>query len=100
MVGIDADANVTEHIDKPQVTTHLSWLWGMACWGPRFTRLMHTALSEQSTRGTPERETVLGAMFDRAIASGLVVKGVPFEEGQYIDIGTYDDLKRALLLYA
>jgi glucose-1-phosphate thymidylyltransferase len=98
MVGIDGRGNVVEHVDKP-AETDLEWLWGMACWGPRFTSLMHTALASHTAAGAQRRETVLGDMFDLAIAQGLVVKGVPFDEGRYIDIGTYDDLKRALLLY-
>jgi len=28
------------------------------------------------------------------------VKALPFEDGRYIDVGTYDDLRYALQLYA
>jgi glucose-1-phosphate thymidylyltransferase len=96
MVGIDTDCNVVKHVDKP-TQTDLEWLWGIACWGQRFAALMHTSLSCQHP---VEREVVLGDMFDAAMAQGLRVKGLPFEDGHYIDIGTYDDLKQALESYA
>lgn len=101
MVDIDSDYNVIEHVDKPNNTTHLKWLWGIACWGPRFTTLMHEVLETQGAdialrKG---REVVLGDILDIALDIGLRVKGLPFKEGHYIDIGTYEDLSRAVLLY-
>ena len=100
MIGIDANYNVVEHVDKPQ-TTHLKWLWGIACWGPSFMTFLHDVLE---TRGADiakckGREVVLGDIFDVALESGLRIKGLPFEDGYYIDVGTYEDLKQAVLLY-
>ncbi len=100
MIGLDPDYNVIEHVDKPS-STHLKWLWGIACWGPRFTTLMHEVLE---TRGADivarkGREVVLGDIFDVAISVGLRVKGLPFEDGRYIDTGTYEDLRQAVRLY-
>lgn len=101
MIGLDDDYNVVEHIDKP-VTTHLKWLWGIACWGPRFTALIHEVLESHGADiiKQKKREVVLGDIFDIAISRKFRVKGLPFEDGQYIDIGTYEDLRRALQLYA
>lgn len=96
MVAIDDNLNIIEHIDKPQ-ETDLEWLWGLACWGPRFTALLHMTLRDHSADG---HEVVLGDVFDSALAHGYNVKGFPFEQGRYIDIGTYDDLRHALLLYS
>lgn len=96
MIGIDADQNVVEHIDKP-AQTNLEWLWGIACWGPRFMSLMHELLERLAGSS---REIVLGDMFDAALGEGLSVKGLPFDDGTYIDIGTYAGLKRALERYA
>jgi glucose-1-phosphate thymidylyltransferase len=95
MVAIDSQFNVIEHVDKP-THTRLQWLWGIACWGARFTELIHTRLSSLVLH---EREVVLGDIFDTALLQGLRVKGLPFEDGRYVDIGTYDDLKRALEEY-
>lgn len=97
MVSLDAEHNVVEHVDKPR-RTHLVWLWGIACWAPSFTELLHATLQKPGDRR--DREVVLGDLFDEALAEGLRVKGLPFEEGRYIDIGTYDDLKTALEHYS
>jgi len=101
MIGLNADNDVIAHVDKPR-QTDLKWLWGITCWGPRFTTLMHEALQTHGAELAAQhgREVILGDIFDLALATGLRVKGLPFEDGRYIDIGTYDDLRQAVLLYA
>lgn len=101
MIGINSDNDVVAHLDKPQ-HTNLKWLWGITCWGPNFTSLMHETLEQagEELANQRGREPVLGDIFDIALAKGLRVKGLPFEDGRYIDIGTYDDLRQAVLLYA
>jgi glucose-1-phosphate thymidylyltransferase len=96
MVAFDSQYNVIEQQDKP-THTQLQWLWGIACWGPRFIDLMHSTLSNLVHQ---DREVVLGDIFDAALLHGLRVKCLPFEDGRYVDIGTYDDLKLALEYYA
>ena len=100
MIGLDQEYKVIEHIDKPQAT-HLKWLWGIACWGPRFTALMHEVLEtlRSSDAERKGREVVFGDIIDAALNAGLCIRGLTFEEGRYIDIGTYEDLKQAVLLY-
>jgi len=100
MVGLDNDYNVIEHADKPH-TTHLRWLWGIACWGPRFATLMHEVLETHVLASAERkgREVVFGDIIDFALNAGLRIKGLPFEEGRYTDIGTYEDLRQAMLLY-
>lgn len=39
-----------------------------------------------------DRETVLASVFRAAITAGLVIDGLFFDEGEYIDIGTPEDL--------
>jgi NDP-sugar pyrophosphorylase family protein len=86
---------VVEHVDKP-AQTNLEWLWGIACWGSHFAELMHVMLAGLHNAG---REAVLGDVFDAALEQGLQVRGLPFAEGRYTDIGTYNDLKQALERY-
>lgn len=95
MVAFDPQYNITAHEDKP-IHTQLQWLWGIACWGRRFADLMHSTLSNLKHQ---DREVVLGDIFNAALAQGLCVKGLPFEDGRYVDIGTYEDLKLALEYY-
>ena len=100
MVGLGPDDDVVAHVDKPRVT-ELEWMWGIACWGPRFTELLHRYVQNRvSLVPELERELVLGDIFDAAIAGGLRVKGLPIQDGDYVDVGTYEDLKLAVLKYA
>jgi len=92
MVDIDEDANVIYTIDKPKAT-HLKNMWGIACWSPEFTALIDEFLNRNEYRG---KEIVLGDVFDYALELKLKVKGLVFEEGQYIDIGTTTELNQAL----
>ena len=64
-----------------------------ACWSPAFTGLLHSFLLNHPGGG---KETVLGDVFDAALAGGMKVKGLPFPEGQYMDIGTAAELDSAL----
>jgi glucose-1-phosphate thymidylyltransferase len=92
MVEIDERGSVTYTVDKP-VETNLSLMWGAACWSPAFTRLIGEFLAETGYQG---KEIVLGDVFNRALETGMVVKGLPFRDGKYIDIGTTTELNTAL----
>ena len=92
MVDFDDQYNATYIIDKPK-TSHLEFMWGCACWSPLFTDLMAAYLEENPYTG---REILLGDVFINAIESQLTVKALPFYDGQYIDIGTADELDSAL----
>ena len=92
MVEFDESLDITFIIDKPQ-QTDLTYMWGCACWSPRFTKLLDDFLRANPYKG---KEAVLGDVFTHAIENGLRVKGLPFDDGQYIDIGTADELDMAL----
>lgn len=92
MVSFGEDFRVRHTIDKPK-TTQLEYMWGCACWSPRFTALLHGFCKERAA--TPF-ELVLGDVFNMAIESGFGVFAVPFPEGRYIDIGTARELDSAL----
>jgi len=92
MVDIDESNNVTYTIDKP-LKSNLQYMWGTACWSQGFTKLLGEFLSKASFNGN---ETVLGDVFNYALEKKLTVKGLVFENGKYIDIGTTDELNQAL----
>lgn len=92
MVDVDPENNVRFIVDKPQNTT-FRYMWGCACWSPSFSNLLNSYLTNHPYEGV---EIVLGDAFLYAIEIGLKVKGVTFEKGQYIDIGTVDELDSAL----
>ena len=91
-VELDADGRVIHIEDKP-ATTSLMNTWGCACWSPRFTQFLHDFLEHFAERG---REVVLASVFLAAMQQGLKVGGVYFADGEYLDIGTPDDLVTAV----
>lgn len=91
-VQMDESGNILDMIDKP-AQSDIKNTWGCACWSPRFTQFMHSFLANLAP---PSREIVLADVFRAAIQRGLPVRGVLFEQGEYIDVGTPDDLVRAV----
>jgi len=89
MVQIDEENNVIACIDKPQ-ETELEYLWGNACWSPKFSEFLNKQLIQYEL--DQEIEIVLGDYFQQAVEEGLIVKGHKFPDGEYIDIGTFEDL--------
>ena len=92
MVELDGGINVIRTIDKPKAS-NLRLMWGACCWSPRFTALMGEFLGHQEYNG---KEVVLGDIFNYALELKLPVKGLVFETGKYIDIGTTSELSAAL----
>jgi glucose-1-phosphate thymidylyltransferase len=92
MVEFDDQNNITYIIDKPEETA-LKYMWGGACWSPAFTELLNAYLENQPFS---DNEILLGDVFSNAIENNLKVKGLRFDDGQYIDIGTADELDGAL----
>ncbi|AXI54112.1 dTDP-glucose pyrophosphorylase [Sulfitobacter sp. JL08] len=92
MVEMDTEANVIRTIDKPKASK-LRYMWGACCWSPAFTGLIGDYLHATEYSG---KEVVLGDIFNYALELKLTVKGLIFEDGKYIDIGTSTDLNSAL----
>ncbi len=91
-VKLDEEGRVLYNIDKPR-QTDLYNTWGICCWGSRFTGLMHDFLAQIAHE---EREVVLSEVFGEALRQGLAVYGLYFADGQYLDIGTAEELDTAL----
>jgi len=79
-------------IDKPD-QSDLEFMWGIACWGPRFSELLLENVNTHSS----DTELVFGTVIQNAHNNGLKVNIVPFQDGEYIDIGTPDDLLNAMI---
>lgn len=92
MVDLDFNNNITNIIDKPSRSS-LKYMWGCACWSPTFTKLLNNFVKSNPYNG---KEMLLGDVFFHAVKSKLIVKGLKFNSGQYIDIGTVDELDSAL----
>lgn len=87
-VLLDDSGRVLGMTDKPK-QTDLRNSWGCACWSPTFTEFMHQFLCGLEQ---PRKEVVLADVFRAAMEEGLNVRGILFDEGEYIDVGTPEDL--------
>ncbi|WP_322799021.1 nucleotidyltransferase family protein [Thermoflexus sp.] len=96
MIELDENYNVICHVDKPQGST-LRWCWGIACWGPRFSQFIQSICENQ---GKKFKEFTFGHLIDLGMNCGLIIKGVKFEGGRYIDLGTSEGISEAIALYS
>lgn len=89
-----------------QADSRLKYTWMLAVWGPGFTEFLHGFVSaaepeiEANDGLWRDRELYPGDVLWAAIEEGLSHETVVFEEGGYIDIGTPDELARAVREYA
>jgi len=96
MAQFDDQNRLILTVDKPK-ETRLHFMWGIGCWGPVFTEFMHAYLSKVTKHGP---ELVLAQIFQAAVDEGLDTRVVPFGEGEYVDIGTFDDLAKIICRYS
>lgn len=81
----EASGKVNKIIDKPAQTA-LIWMWGSIIWGPEFTEFLHQKV-------LLDKMTDFATIMNQAIAAGVNFNAVCFKDGNYIDIGTYDDAR-------
>jgi glucose-1-phosphate thymidylyltransferase len=93
MVALDDRGGIRDIVVKPR-RTDLVWTWILAVWSPAFTEFLHESVRAKPERG--EGEWYVGDVFRSAIADGMPVTGAVFEDGRYVDIGTPEDLVRAV----
>lgn len=108
MVDFDATGRVRLIIEKP-LQSNLLYMWGIAVWTPAFTQFMHEYLiaikagSVRSSAGShleQKLELPIGDVIQAAISNGLRVEAEVFPDGTYLDIGTPEDLVRAVRSFA
>lgn len=104
MVDLDKDGQIRQIVIKPR-QTDLRYTWIIAVWTPVFTRFMHEYLAAQmagwpdasgGNNSPKQRELFVGDVIQAAIDDGLPVETVCFPEGDYLDIGTPEDLIKAV----
>jgi len=103
MVDLDERGRIRQIVIKPQ-ETHLVYTWIIAVWTPAFTHFMHAYLADaqaaaEDGAGRPAKsppELYVGDVIRAAIEAGLQAETVVFPKGRYIDIGTPDDLVKAV----
>ena len=104
MVELDAEGRVISISVKPE-HTQLLYAWEIAVWTPVFTKFMHDYLLHQlqirnenndSIHLTKRNELYVGDVIQAAIQDNMKLDSVLFKEGSCLDIGTPEDLIRAL----
>lgn len=107
MVELDNEKNVRKIIIKP-TETDLVYTWMIAVWSPVFSDFLHNFLADNdslnqslnSPGGTDSNsELHIGNVFQQAIEADMHINSVVFREGCYFDIGTQENLKRAVKLF-
>jgi glucose-1-phosphate thymidylyltransferase len=101
MVEVDAKGEVGSIVIKPPVS-NLGYGWIIAVWTPVFTQFLHEYLqrqqhedlSEECVDGQPELS--IGHVLQAALREGVRIQGVQFPQCSYLDIGTPDDLSKAV----
>lgn len=92
MVAVNCIGDV-ERIDIRPRQTDLTLNWLLALWSPRFTAFLRTQVAHHRKTRNPETpELQMGQLFQRALAAGFMIRGVPFPEGRYVDIGSPETL--------
>ncbi|HEY9877895.1 MAG TPA: sugar phosphate nucleotidyltransferase [Leptolyngbyaceae cyanobacterium] len=110
LVEFDAAGRVSGIFEKSQLT-HLKFMWAIAVWQPTFTEFMHQfveaqlqkllgSVDPQSLKELPPyQETPIGDVIQAAIQAGLKVEAEAFATGHYLDIGTPENLAKAVCDY-
>ena len=105
MLDIDERGRIRSIDLKPQ-SSSLRFTWVCAVWLPAFTRFMHDHVERERARHAqnalafqgidPQGDLPVGAVIRAAIEQGLSVHGLTFPDQRFIDIGTPENLIRAL----
>ena len=100
LVELDRSGRIRRIDIKPSTST-LMYTWIIAVWTPVFTRFINrfieTCNMDKITGGIAGnkidgKEVFLGDVIESAIQAGLKVENVVFDYGDYLDIGTPEDL--------
>jgi glucose-1-phosphate thymidylyltransferase len=100
MVDVES-GEVRSIVIKPPVTK-LKWGWIIAVWTPVFTEFLHEHLVNvsQGTSGAEytayTSELTVGQVFQAALSTGLKMQSVEFSKSSYLDIGTPENLFKAV----
>lgn len=97
MVDFDDSFRVNLVIEKPP-QSNLRYMWGIAVWTPTFTKFLHEHISSLKARSDLSQlpELPIGNVIQAAIQKGMHVEAEIFTDGSYLDIGTPNDLVRAV----
>lgn len=85
MVAIDDTGSVLRIDDKPK-QTDLTFAWGCIMWRPKFTEFLCQSVSQQHIGD-------FARIMNDAIKGGFRFRAAIIPEGQYADLGTYEEIQ-------
>jgi glucose-1-phosphate thymidylyltransferase len=105
MVELDENGRVRSIQIKP-ARTQLVYAWDIAVWSPVFTRFMHDFVSAGRLGGSSndgmsldgKHEVHVSDVIQGAMQVGMKIETVIFENGSCLDIGTPEDMLKAVRL--
>lgn len=95
MVDPGEDGQIRGIVIKPH-ETQLRSTWGIAVWTPVFTHFMHEYVAARVELAAGQPELSVGHVIQAAIEEGLRVEAMHASEDPYLDIGTPEDLIKAV----
>jgi len=105
MVDADEDGWVQAIIMKPRTTT-LTFGWDCAVWTPVFSEFLHGFLRSEetkrnldrlaSTANDPGGDLAVGVVLQAALKAGLSIQSMKFPEASYLDVGSPENLAKAV----
>jgi len=97
MVELDENGKVRALHIKPE-HTQLTYTWQIAVWTPAFTDYLHNYVSDRKESDNLEhqKELFVGDVIQAAIEDKIRIDSVLFKDGKCLDIGTPEDLMKAL----
>lgn len=105
MVDCDEEGRVRDIVMKPASTT-LTDGWCCAVWTPVFSEFLHRFLRADETKrnlsrladraNDPGGDLAVGVVLQAALKAGLVLQSVGFPGERYLDIGTPENLLKAV----
>jgi glucose-1-phosphate thymidylyltransferase len=103
MVDVDTNGQIRGITIKP-IKSHLRYTWIIGVWTKVFTQFMHDYLSDRqqliNTHETgkdrkSKQELFVGDVIQAAIEDKMLIDTVIFDGGNYLDIGTPEDMYKA-----
>lgn len=94
-VAFDRDGIVQDLILPPLDNT-LCYGWAIALWTPTFTEFLHDYINRNNPADPEAQEVTAGHTIKAGVNAGLRVGSVVLGEEPYLDIGTPEDLPKAL----
>ncbi len=91
--GPNGEGRATEIVIKDP-SCQLRWTWSIAIWRPTFSAFLADWLGQGARPAASE--PYIGDVFRAAMAQGLEIRTLAMEDGSFLDVGTPEDLARAV----